>query len=68
MRVTTPFHRTVSRPRSEHMDRKTATFGTFFSILFCKDTLRFQANSKPPFLCKIIIPFKKVPIIAVLLY
>ena len=38
-----------SRPRSEHIDRKTATFGIFFSILLCKDTLRFQSNGKAPY-------------------
>ena len=36
---------TESRPRSEHLDCKTATFGTFLGIFFCKDTL-FQADTK----------------------
>ena len=36
---------TESRPRSEHTERKTATFDTFLSILVCKDTLEFQADS-----------------------
>ena len=38
-----------SRPRSEHIDRKTATFGTFLNILLRKDTLKFQADSKVAF-------------------
>ena len=42
----------ISLLRSEHHDRKTATFGTFLSILLWKDTLNFQADNMAPF-CKI---------------
>ena len=37
---------TVSGPRSEHIDSKTATFVTFLSILLRKDTLKFQCLTK----------------------
>ena len=43
---------TESRPRSEHIDRKTATFGTFLTISLSKDTLKFQADSKAHFCVK----------------
>ena len=41
-----------SRPRSEHIDRKTATFATFLSILSYKDALKCQAYTKAPFRVK----------------
>ena len=40
---------TESHPRSEHIDRKTTTFGTFFGNLFFKYTLQFQADCKALF-------------------
>ena len=40
---------TESCPRSEHIGRKTATFGTFFRILSYKNALKYQAGSKASF-------------------
>ena len=58
---------TESRPRSEHIDGKTATFGTFLIILSYKNALKCQADNKAPFCVKHSSNiFKKGPIVAVL--
>ena len=44
---------TESCPRSEHIDRKTATLGTFLSILLRKNASEFPADSKTPFCVKL---------------
>ena len=43
---------TESRSRSEDIDLKTATFGTFLSILLLKDALECQADSNAPLYVK----------------